>query len=177
MKLLKRILIGLAAIIVLILIVAAFTEKSYTIQREALINRPVDAVYEYVRMNEHQTDYNSWYRMDPNTKSELRGVDGELGSVWAWESAETGTGYQTIVGLTPNEKIDFEITFIKPLEGKASNTVEFKSIDSTQTKVVNTFSSSMPYPMNIMLLCMNMDEMMGKEMQNGLNNMKQILEK
>jgi hypothetical protein len=53
--------------------------------------------------------------------------------------------------------------------------VTFEAIDSTHTKLVTTFSSTMPYPMNIMLLC-NMDEMMGKEMQNGLNNMKQNLE-
>lgn len=177
MKILKKILIGIAAFIALILIVAAFAEKSYTIQRDVVIYKPVGTVYDYVRINKNQPDYNSWSKMDPNTKMEFRGTDGEVGSVWAWESEETGTGYQTIMGLTPNEKVDFEITFIKPFEGKAANTVLFEAIDSTQTKVVNTFSSSMPYPMNIMMLFMDMDEMMGKEMQNGLNNMKQNLEK
>jgi hypothetical protein len=176
MKLLKKVLIAIAAFILLILIVAVFTKKSYTIQREVIIHKPVTDVYDYARMNKNQTDYNAWFKMDPNTRSELRGTDGEVGSVWAWESEETGKGYQTIMGLTPNEKIDFEITFIKPFEGKAANTVSFEAIDSTQTKLVSTFSSSMPYPMNIMLLCADMDKMMGTEMQKGLNNMKANLE-
>jgi hypothetical protein len=175
MKILKKILLGMLALIVLVLIIAAFTKKSYTIQREVVIDKPVAPIYEYARMNKHQTEYNAWYKIDPSTKTELRGTDGEVGAVWAWESEETGKGFQTTTALKPNEKIDYEITFIKPFEGKAQTAVTFEAIDSTHTKLVTTFSSTMPYPMNIMLLC-NMDKMMGKEMQNGLNNMKQNLE-
>lgn len=176
MKILKRILLVVAALIALVLIVAAFAPKSCTIQRDAVINKPVSEVYDYARMNKNQNAYNAWYQMDPNTKTEFRGTDGEVGSVWAWESAQTGIGYQTIMGLTPNQKIDYEIIFIKPFEGTASNTVTFEAIDSNQTKLVNTFVSHSPYPMNIMGLFVDMDEMMGKEMQKSLNNMKAILE-
>jgi hypothetical protein len=35
----------------------------------------------------------------------------------------------------------------------------------------------MPYPMNIMLPFMNMEEMLGGDLENGLKNLKNILEK
>jgi hypothetical protein len=35
----------------------------------------------------------------------------------------------------------------------------------------------MPYPMNLMLLCMNMDKMIGKDLETGLTNLKGVLEK
>jgi hypothetical protein len=35
----------------------------------------------------------------------------------------------------------------------------------------------MPYPMNIMLVFMNMDEILGKDLETGLNNLKGVLEK
>jgi hypothetical protein len=35
----------------------------------------------------------------------------------------------------------------------------------------------MPYPMNLMLLFMDMDGMLGKDLQQGLDNLKGVLEK
>jgi hypothetical protein len=35
----------------------------------------------------------------------------------------------------------------------------------------------MPYPMNLMLPFMNMEQMLGKDLQDGLNNLKVVLEK
>lgn len=177
MKILKKILIGIAILIGLVLLIAAFTKKSYTIQREVVVARSPLDVYDYIRINKNQVDYNAWYKMDPATRIEVRGTDGEVGSVWAWDSEITGKGEQKIMALTPGKRIEYEITFIKPFEGKAASSVTFKQLDSTQTNIVNTFSSSTPYPLNIMLLFMDMDKMIGTEIQNGLNNIKANLEK
>ena len=39
------------------------------------------------------------------------------------------------------------------------------------------FDGKMNYPMNLMLLFMNMDKMIGKDFESGLKNLKTILEK
>lgn len=36
--------------------------------------------------------------------------------------------------------------------------------------------SSMPYPFNLMLLFMDMEEMIGNDLQTGLENLKLVLE-
>jgi len=52
-----------------------------------------------------------------------------------------------------------------------------EAVGGNQTKVKWGFNGKMPYPMNLMLLVMNMDKMLGDQLQTGLNNLKTILEK
>jgi hypothetical protein len=51
-----------------------------------------------------------------------------------------------------------------------------EAISPNQTKVKWGFDGKMPYPMNLMLPIMNMEEMLGKDLQDGLNNLKAVLE-
>jgi hypothetical protein len=51
-----------------------------------------------------------------------------------------------------------------------------KSLSSNQTKVIWGFNGAMPYPMNLMLPIMDMDEMLGKDLETGLKNLKFNLE-
>ena len=46
-----------------------------------------------------------------------------------------------------------------------------------QTKVKWGFNGKMNYPMNLMLVLMNMDAMIGKDLATGLQNLKAVLEK
>jgi hypothetical protein len=52
-----------------------------------------------------------------------------------------------------------------------------ESVSDNQTKVKWGFSGEMKYPMNLMLLFMNMEEMVGKDLATGLQNLKTKLEK
>ena len=177
MKILKYFLLGIAGIIVLVLIIAAFVSNSYTLQKEVTINKPAMDIYNYVRINKNQTDWNAWYKMDTKAKIDITGTDGEVGSAWNWDSEITGKGNQTIAALEPGTKIAYELNFIKPFEAKANNDVTFEALDSTHTIVRNTFIGNSPYPMNVMHLFMNMDKMMGTPMQDGLNAIKANMEK
>ena len=177
MKTLKYILFGIIGIIVLLLIAAAFAEKTFSLQKEVTINKPAIDIYNYVRMHKNQVDWNAWYKMDTNAKINITGTDGELGSAWTWESEITGQGSQTIVALDPGVRIGYELHFLKPFESKASNEITFEAIDSTHTLVKNTFNGNSPYPMNLLHVLMNMDKMMGTPMQDGLNAIKANLEK
>ena len=52
-----------------------------------------------------------------------------------------------------------------------------EAIGTSSTKVSWGFQSKMNYPLNIMKLFMNMNEMIGKDFSTGLKNMKNLLEK
>lgn len=52
-----------------------------------------------------------------------------------------------------------------------------EEVDPSATKVKWGFSGSMPIPMNVMLPFMGMEESVGKDFQDGLNNLKGLLEK
>jgi hypothetical protein len=160
-------------------LVAAFTKKDYSIVREVTINKPKKEVFDYIKLVKNSENYSKWVMMDPNSKKEFRGTDGTVGFVFAWDSENknVGKGEQEIKAITEGEKIEFGLHFIKPFEGLASAYMSTEEVTPDQTKVSWGFSSKMPYPMNIMLLFMNMEDMLGKDLQTGLDNLKAVLEK
>lgn len=171
--------ISIAALLALILIIAACSKKAYAIEREVLINKPAPLVYNYVRFLRNHDNFSKWQMMDPNSKKEYRGTDGETGFLATWDSTNknVGKGEQEIASLTPNGRIELNLHFIKPFEGRAKAQFIFEEATGNATKVKWGFNSSMPYPMNIMLLLMNMEKMLGNDLQEGLDNLKRVMEK
>jgi uncharacterized protein YndB with AHSA1/START domain len=173
----------IVAIIVILLIaipllVALFVKKEYHVEREVMINRPVEEVFEYVKYLKNQDNFSVWASRDPNMKQEFRGTDGTVGFVSAWEgNKDVGKGEQTIVNIIDGERIDYTLRFIEPWEGRAESTMSTEPVSEGQTRVIWRFESSMPYPLNIMLVFMDMDNLIGNDLQTGLNNLKLILER
>jgi hypothetical protein len=111
-------------------------------------------------------------------KQEFRGTDGEVGFVayWKGETADTGEGEQEIKKIVPNERVDTELRFREPFESKADAYLITEDAGPNQTKVKWGFTGSMPRPLNIMLLFMDMNDAVGKDYQEGLSSLKSILE-
>ncbi len=179
MKILLIILLALVAIIALILIVGLFLKKKYTIEREIVILKPKQVVFDYIKLLKNQDNFSKWANMDPDMKKEYRGTDGTEGFVSAWDSQnkQVGKGEQTIKRIIDGESIDYELHFIKPFENLSDARMKTVSLADNQTRVIWSFSSSMKYPMNLMLVFMNMEKMLGDDLQTGLKNLKNILEK
>jgi len=178
MKALKYILGFVAGIIVLILIVAAVSPKDYAVEREMTINKPVAEVFNYVKYLKNQDNYSVWATMDPNMKKTFTGTDGTVGFVSAWESdnKEVGKGEQEIMKIDEGNRIDFELRFIEPFEATDNAYMITDAIAPTLTKVKWGFNGSMDYPMNIMLLFMDMEGVLGNDLEKGLENLKEVLE-
>ena len=179
MKILKKIVLALLGLIVSLLIIALFVKKDYAVVREVTINKPKQVVFEYVKYLKNQDNYSVWARMDPNMKKEYRGTDGTVGFVSSWDSnvKDVGTGEQEITKITDGERLDMELRFMKPFKSTDYAYFITSNISDNQTNVKWGFMGKMPYPMNLMLICMNMDKMLGKDLQAGLDNLKTALEK
>ncbi len=179
MKILKWILIVIVIIVAIPLIAALFIKKDYEVEREVVINRPKQQVYDYVKYLKNQNDYSKWALLDPHMKKTFTGTDGTPGFISAWESdsSNVGKGEQEIKAIKDGERIDYEIRFIKPFESTSSAYMTTESAGTDQTKVKWVFYGTMPYPMNLMTVMMNMDETVGDDLNTGLKNLKNIVEK
>ncbi len=178
MKALKYILGFIVTIIVIILIVAAVSPNDYAVEREITINKPVAEVFNYVKYLKNQDNYSVWATMDPNMKKTFTGTDGTVGFVSAWESdnEEVGKGEQEIMKIDEGNRIDFELRFMEPFEATDNAYMITKEVAPTITKVKWGFYGSMDYPMNIMLLFMDMEGVLGNDLQTGLEKLKEELE-
>lgn len=178
MGIIKKILIALILIIAIVLIAAYIMPKNYAVEREITINKPADSVFNYVRSLKNQNEFSVWANIDPKMKSTYSGTDGAVGSKSAWESdvKEVGVGEQEITKITEGKRIDFALRFKKPMEDTAVGYMSTESITGNQTKVKWGINGVIPYPMNIMLPMMKMDNMIGNDLQKGLENLKSTLE-
>jgi uncharacterized protein YndB with AHSA1/START domain len=173
------ILSGVIGLIALVLIVALFVKKAYVIKRKVGINKPKQEVFDYVKYIGNSEHYSKWVMLDPNSRRERIGTDGTVGFVYKWDSdiKNVGKGEQEIVGMVDGERIDHEIRFEKPFEGRADATMRTEADGNGSTIVVWAFSSAMKYPMNIMMLFMDFEKMLGNDMEESLGNLKRQLEK
>lgn len=178
MNILLTIVLIIVALVALLLIVALFSKKSYTVTREIIIRRPKQTVFNYIRFIKNQDNYNKWSMADPGAIKTYTGTDGNAGFIYAWDSKvkNVGKGEQEIISITDGERIDLELRFVRPFEGVAFGHISTTALAEDQTKVTWSFSSSMKYPMNIMLLLMNLEGMLGRDLEVSLSNLKNILE-
>ncbi len=178
MNVLLIVLVIVAAVVVLLLIIALFTSKEYQVTRDIVIGQPSRKVFDFIKYLRNQDNFSKWATMDPDMKKEYRGTDGTPGFVSAWESEKKNVdkGEQEIIKITDGERIDFSIHFIKPIDGLATAYMTTTGESENQTRVTWSLKAGMKYPMNLMLLFMNMEKMIGDDLQIGLNNLKSQLE-
>lgn len=178
----KKIIIALIILVVVLVgfvVVAAFVSPTdFKVERETTINKPQADVYNYAKLLRNQNEWGPWFKKEPTMKQEFRGTDGEVGFVVYWKgtSEEVGEGEQEIKKLTPNSRIDTELRFKLPFESKADAYMILEPAGERQTKVKWGFSSSMPRPMNLFLLVIDMDQAIGKDFAEGLAGLKSIME-
>ncbi|REL35026.1 SRPBCC family protein [Thalassotalea euphylliae] len=175
---LKKLILIIGAIIALPLIVALFLPNSYEVERQVIINKPKAEVFDYVKYLKNQNIYSKWAQIDPNMVKTFRGDDAQVGFVSRWESEhpDVGTGEQEIIAIQEGEKIDYELRFIKPFEATSPAYMTTEAVSSSETQVSWGFQGHLNYPMNLMFLFIDFKQVIGDDLQFGLNNLKMILE-
>ena len=178
MQILKNILLVIIGIVVLILVVAIFVPKEYAVERAITVDLPASEVFEYVVLLKNQDNYSVWAQKDPNMKKTFTGEDGTVGFISAWDSEdeEVGRGEQEIIKIEQNFSVDYELRFYEPFEATDNAYMITEVVNTSQTKVMWGFRGEFPYPMNLMLLFINMEDELGTALSDGLNNLQAILE-
>ncbi len=175
----KKLSIILALIIAIPFISALFIESNYAVEREVTIEANKNEVFNYIKYLKNQNNFSKWAKMDPNAIKTYRGIDGTVGFVATWDSKneEVGQGEQEIVKIIDGKRIDYELRFFKPFESTEPAYMTTTALSPQQTKVTWGFSGHMDYPMNLMFLFMDFEQIIGADLQTGLDNLKVVLEK
>ena len=179
MEILKFILMGFAVLIGLILIIPIFTKKNFSVQRLVVVEKPISEVFDFVKLLKNQDYFSVWATKDPDMKKSFQGEDGTLGAISSWDSQlkDVGMGEQEIMKISDGERIDYELRFFKPFKATNFADFTFEAVSETETNVKWGFSGKMQYPMNMFLLIRDMEGMLGKDLQEGLNKLKAVVEK
>lgn len=178
MKLLKSLLILLLILVAIPLILALFVTKDYALERDTVINVSKDRVFDYIKLLKNHDDFSIWSQRDSTMNTTYTGVDGTVGFVYSWESnnSNLGSGEQEIVAIQDGKRIDFQLRFKEPMESTSSAYMITDSLGVDKTRLTWGFKGHMYYPLNAILFFVNMDTMLGDDIQKSLDSLKLQLE-
>jgi len=173
---LKKILIAVAAIVVVFVAVVAMQPSEFRVVRSATMSTPAPAVFAQVNDFHNWEAWSPWAKLDPAAKNSFEGPSAGTGAIFRWAgNNQVGEGSMTITESRPSDLIRIKLEFLKPFA--ATNTAEFTfKSDGDQTAVTWGMAGKNNFISKAICLFMNMDKMVGGKFEEGLAAMKSIVE-
>lgn len=172
----------IAAVVVVILIavvlgLATSKPNTFRVQRATSIQAPPEKIFPFISDFHGWTSWSPWERIDPAMKRTYGGAEKGKGAIYEWEgNNKVGKGRMEITGTNPPGSVTIKLDFIKPFEGH--NVAEF-TIEPRGNATDVTWAMYGPnrFISKLFQTFMNMDNMIGKQFEAGLANLKGIAEK
>ncbi|WP_324026719.1 SRPBCC family protein [Maribacter sp. BPC-D8] len=166
----------LGVIVTLIIFLALIAPKSYKVSRSIELEHSPENVWEHLRFLKKQQEWSPWAKKDPNMDLTFTGVDGEVGATSHWSgNKDVGEGEQEITRIVEGERIEQDLRFLKPYKSQSDCYMTLEEHEVNKSIVTWGFTGTNKFPMSIMMLFMSMDKMVGKDFEQGLQNLKHNL--
>ena len=174
---LKKIAIGVVAVIAIILGLAATKPGNFAVQRSVIIKAPPEKIIALVGDFHQWASWSPWELLDPNMTRTFSGPSSGKGAAYQWKgNADVGEARMEIIDMAPPGKVIIKLDFMTPFE--SHNTTEFTLVPQGDgTRVTWNMTGPMPFVSKIMSVFASMDGMIGPDFEKGLTKMKAVAEK
>ena len=175
MKVIKSLLIGLAALIALLIAIALFLPSAAHVERSASIAAPPAAVFDIVNSLKRFNEWSPWYEIDPSARFTYSGPEKGVGArvEWSSTSPELGAGTQEIVESVPAERVRTQLDFADDGEAHANLTLV---PEGPGTRVTWSFDMQFGYNLPGRYIGLWLDRVLGPYYEKGLTNLRVIAE-
>ena len=164
----KKILIGLAAVIVIFLIVVASRPADFHVERSATLSASPAALFDQVNDHHKFVVWNPFMKLDPNVKNTFSGPNSGVGAVCSWEgNSDIGAGSCTITESKPGELVRCRMDWKRPMEGTSTVDFTFKP-QGDKTVVTWAMYGKNNFMGKLVSLFMDCDKMCGPQFEKGL---------
>jgi hypothetical protein len=173
---LKKILIGLAVVVIVFVIIVALQPAHYQVTRSATMSAPPAAVFEQINDFHKWDAWSPWAKLDPAMKTTFEGPPAGTGAIYTWVgNSKVGEGRMTLTESRTNDLIRLKLDFIKPFASTAMNEFNFKP-EGDRTAVTWSMTGENNFIGKAFCLFMNMDKMVGGDFEKGLASLKSVTE-
>ncbi|ESQ93365.1 SRPBCC family protein [Asticcacaulis benevestitus] len=175
------IIILIVAALVTFLLVVVSKPNNFRMQRSLTINAPAEVIYAQINDFHKWQTWSPWEQLDPDLTRTYSGAPSGIGAVYDWAgNGKAGQGRMTIREATPGHRLLINLDFIKPFP--ATNSAEFllqpaSGSGGDSTVVTWAMFGPSPFMSKLMGSLMNMDDLIGKDFERGLANLKALSEK
>ena len=176
MRMFFYILLAFAVAVLALLAFASTRPDAFRVERRLRIAASPDQIWPLVGELRAFNRWNPYERKDPSIKGQYTGAASGIGSRYAWASDKVGTGSLEIIGQQPGRAVRMRLDFVKPFE--AHNQAEFtlQPTPDGATEVSWRMHGPANFMSKVMGVFMDMDKMVGRDFEAGLQNLRQIAE-
>jgi uncharacterized protein YndB with AHSA1/START domain len=169
--------IVLAVAIAAILILAATKPNTLRVQRSITVKAPAERIFPLINDFHQWKTWSPYENKDPAMKRTYGGAETGKGAVYAWDgNNNVGSGRMEILEAATPSKIVIKLDFFKPFEGH--NTAEFTMLpQGDATEISWVMQGPAVFMSKVMQVFINLDNMIGKDFEVGLANLKTLTEK
>jgi uncharacterized protein YndB with AHSA1/START domain len=168
--------VGITAILTALAVATSFQSDEMNVSRSTTIAAPPEAVFKVVN-DFHQWDaWSPWAKLDPAMKVSYSGPAEGVGATYYWSgNNDVGEGTNTLVESKPAEKIAMRLEMIRPMAGTSD--VQFTFVpEGAGTKVTWAMQGKKPFIGKVIGLFMDCEKMCGDQFNEGLANLKKVVE-
>ncbi|MCE9650032.1 MAG: SRPBCC family protein [Parvibaculum sp.] len=166
---------AIAVSVGVVLVLAAMKPDTFHVERSTRIEATPEKIYPLL------ADYRAWrrwspYEFDPAMKRNYSGAESGAGSIYEWDGKDMGSGRMEMLEASPS-KFLIKLDFFKPFEANnmAAFTLEPEQGEAA-TKVTWSLDGPLPFTAKVMHVFVNMDKMVGGQMNEGLAKLKAAAE-
>ena len=173
---LQTVLIVLVLAIAALLVYASTRPDTLRVERKAVIAAPPARLFGLINDLHQFNRWNPWLAKDPALKATYEGPSAGPGARYAWDGNKAvGQGSMTITTSQPDREVVMRLLFIKPFPG--DNTLSFTLTPQAEgTEVSWLMQGPQALLPKVMGLFVNMDQMIGRDFEAGLVNLRRLAE-
>ncbi|HEY0567807.1 MAG TPA: SRPBCC family protein [Xanthobacteraceae bacterium] len=177
MKILGIMFLVLFVAVAAVLTYAASRPDDFRVERSASINATPEKIFPLINDLQAWRGWSPYERLDPAMKRTHSGAASGKGAVYAWDGNQNaGAGRMEIVESSPPSKLVIKLDFSRPFEGH--NTSEFTlEPRGNATGITWAMYGRKPFAAKLMGIFVNTDNMIGRDFETGLANLKALAER
>ncbi len=175
MRILKFVGLGLLIIIGLIVLIGLFLPSKQHLERTRLIKASDTLIYDQINILKNWEPWNPWIKMDPQAQMVYSGPASGPGATYKWKGDKVGEGSMEITSAIPYSFVATRMFY----GGSDVPAIATFKLDKKEGGTQVTWTMDGEYGWNIMgrWFGLFMETLVGKEYENGLQNIADITEK
>lgn len=143
------------------------------IERSIIVSKPAEEIFEIISDFNSWKSWSPWLCQEPDCPVEISGEAGQCEHAQQWDGKRIGSGRMILSSFKVPDRIDYELTFLKPWKSKSKVAFELTSLGN-DTKVTWYMWGSLP--LFLFFMRSMMSSLVANDYERGLSMLKEYLE-
>lgn len=171
-----KVLIGLAVVLVVFLGYVATRPASFRYSNSALIKASPEKIYPYLSQLQLGGQWSPYEKRAPDMKKSLSGTDGTPGAKLEFDGGmKAGVGSVELLSFKPNEEVNLRLLMSKPVNADHLIVYKLEPVGA-ETRFTWSMEGENGFFGKLMGVLIDCEAMMKKDMNEGFENLRKIVE-